>query len=206
MKIVYDRIMKRGYYTNPIFLQIKDKKIYMRDPKDRTETGLIPITPEELVPQIDNKDSLWYISLKSDDEGGHANLVLIRKGKLYRFDPHGPEIGGTDYKSSNLILNKFLKDISKLLGLEYVPTEQSCPSVKGLQKLATNISKQGLCNFWVMLVIEILIKNKEMTMNEVLRLFSDMDPTQLSNIIYNFWWEVKEEEEELKGGRFWIEN
>tara|TARA_R110002167_G_scaffold99886_7_gene261271 strand:- start:8110 stop:9219 length:1110 start_codon:yes stop_codon:yes gene_type:complete len=204
IKIIFDRITKRDY-NQPLFFTANKTEVYLRDPKKET-IGQV-ISPEQTATMFPQTDGLWYISLQGSAGGGHANLVLIRKGKLYRFDPHGREIAKESYKDVNLVLNKFLKDVSKLLGLDYVPTEESCPSLKGLQGVAKTISKKGLCNFWTMLVMEILIKNKEMTLTEVLSLFSNMDPTQLSNIIYNFWWEVKEEHETeaTSGGRLWIE-
>ena len=174
------------------------------------------VTPDKFVKLIkDCDDFLLYISLASkrepskvsplskasplvrlepinSDDVGHANLILIRD-KIYRFDP----LGKTPRKFSvqSKVLEDFFEEVGKLLKKTYVPVEVSCPTGKAIQRIATKISKEGLCNFWSMLVIEILLINKDMTIPDVYKLFDEMSPTKLSNIIYNYWWKVKEENE-----------
>ena len=147
------------------------------------------VTPDKFVELIkDCDDFLLYIALKRE-ERGHANLILIRD-KIYRFDPAGKT--SSKYSVQSKLLDDFFEEVGKLLKKTYVPVEVSCPT-KGFQNIAKKISKNGLCNFWSMLVIEILLINKDMTMSDVYKLFDKMSPTKLSNIIYNYWWKVKEE-------------
>ena len=147
------------------------------------------VTPDKFVELIkDCDDFLLYIALKRE-ERGHANLILIRD-KIYRFDPAGKT--SSKYSVQSKLLDDFFEEVGKLLKKTYVPVEVSCPT-KGFQNIAKKISKNGLCNFWSMLVIEILLINKDMTMPDVYKLFDKMSPTKLSNIIYNYWWKVKEE-------------
>ena len=148
------------------------------------------VTPDKFVELIkDCDDFLLYIGLKRE-ERGHANLILIRD-KIYRFDPAGKT--SSKYSVQSKLLDDFFEEVGKLLKKTYVPIEISCPTGKGIQNIAKRISKNGLCNFWTMLVIEILLINKDMTIPDVYKLFDEMSPTKLSNIIYNYWWKVKEE-------------
>ena len=148
------------------------------------------VTPDKFVELIkDCDDFLLYIALKRE-ERGHANLILIRD-KIYRFDPAGKT--SSKYSVQSKLLDDFFEEVGKLLKKTYVPVEISCPTGKGIQNIAKRISKNGLCNFWTMLVIEILLINKDMTIPDVYKLFDKMSPTKLSNIIYNYWWKVKEE-------------
>ena len=149
------------------------------------------VTPDKFVELIkDCDDFLLYIGLQRE-ERGHANLILIRD-KIYRFDPAGKT--SSKYSVQSKLLDDFFEEVGKLLKKTYVPVEISCPT-KGFQNIAKRISKNGLCNFWTMLVIEILLINKDMTIPDVYKLFDKMSPTKLSNIIYNYWWKVKEESE-----------
>ena len=148
------------------------------------------LTPDKFVELIkDCDDFILYIGLQLEEKG-HANLILIRD-KIYRFDPAGKT--SSKYSVQSKLLDDFFEEVGKLLKKPYVPVEISCPAGKGIQKIAKRISKNGLCNFWTMLVIEILLINKDMTIPDVYKLFEEMSPTKLSNIIYNYWWKVKEE-------------
>ena len=149
------------------------------------------ITPTKFVELIkDCEDFMIYLSLRKEQKG-HANLILIRD-KIYRFEPHGAI---SPYIAQSETVDNYFKEVAKLLNTTYVPTEESCPTGKAIQLIAKKISKRGLCNYWSMLVIEILLINKKMTVPEVYELFNGMSPTQLSNIIYNYWWKIKQEME-----------
>jgi hypothetical protein len=161
--------------------------IYLGNKNKQVVEQYVENVSKHLAKCIDDLDDNGILTIPmniNDDKNmGHANLLIYRKknNTFEHFEPHGSYIHHNKnviIKISQYILkiitsvgNKISKKMNKQL--EYVPSNQVCPRINGLQMIEAQIKKdakegRGYCAIWSMFFAELILKNPTYTSNELL--------------------------------------
>jgi hypothetical protein len=165
--------------------------IYLGDKDQQVVEQYIENVSKHLAKCIDDLDDngILTIPMNINDDWvtGHANLLIYRKknNTFEHFEPYG-NYSNSVFKGDEFRVNQISQYILKIITsvgnkiskkmnkqLEYVPPNQVCPRINGLQAIEGQIKKNaketgGYCAIWSMFFAELILKNPTYKSNELL--------------------------------------
>jgi hypothetical protein len=132
-----------------------------------------------------------------DKKSGHANMLIYRPENktIERFEPHGQayqlvmsKYDERIYTILKTMFEKKMKPFLKEYTPTYVPANQTCPNIKGLQAIENEIEKKesGFCTLWGLFILELIFLNPTKTTREITEealKIANSNPQYLTNVI-----------------------
>ena len=126
--------------------------------------------------------------------GGHQNMIIIdlQKNTAEHIEPHGNIFrGGKSWDGLPEFINKKLPELFESWGLKYIPPNETCPYVSGVQSIDPEAKRQGvskisriveldgvnaltgnqggLCSLWSFILLDLRLSNPSFTIQEIMK-------------------------------------
>lgn len=128
-----------------------------------------------------NKILVFYIILRNDPIGAHANMLIFNhvRNEVERFEPHGIQTNAKGYNSKQIdkSLVKLTQSVNSLLNTnyKYLNSYHACPMLPGVQKLegsfrSQDTSNTGWCATWSILYGDLRLQLPDVSSYDILQL------------------------------------
>ena len=125
---------------------------------------------------------------------GHQNMIIIdlQKNTAEHIEPHGNIFsGGKGWDGLPEFINKKLPELFESWGLKYIPPNETCPYVSGVQSIDPEAQRKGvskisriveldgvnaltgnqggLCSLWSFILLDLRLSNPTFTIQEIMK-------------------------------------
>ena len=130
----------------------------------------------------------------SSNKGGHQNMIIIdlQNNTAEHIEPHGNVFGGRKgWDGLPIFIEKKMPKIFEEWGLKYIPPNETCPYVSGVQSIDSIAQRKGvskisriveldgvnvltgtqggLCSLWSFILLDLRLSNPSFTLTEIIK-------------------------------------